>query len=252
MSPAEIAETKKHFGDLIDSLDLTPLGKELIYGKYGFRIKYVPDDFDHFDNPDLFWSEGYYEQTEHTFYSKIKDIDKAFLTHEFLHHIWDAYLPIEEKRALAIRIDEVIAELENPDYFMPDEIDELKDSLIFHAGYYLDIKNEGFEYVFEYREFSFNQALMDKQPWRSDELHSIFAELIRNLPEDLEKYYAKYFNDRAIIPQDYWEKHEAQLEELRNAPPDPTAEMGEDDLEDGDFEDPDEPADRPESGEDAP
>ena len=203
LSSEEIAKTKKHFGDLIDSLDLTPLGEELIYGKYGFRIKYVPDDFDNFDNPDLFWSEGYYDQTEHTFYSKVKDIDKAFLTHEFLHHIWDAYLPIEEKRALAIRIDEVILELENPDYFMSDEIDDLKDSLIFHAGYYLDIKNEDFEYVFEYHEFSLNQALMDKQAWRSDELHSIFAELIRDLPEDLEKYYAKYFNDRAIIPQDY-------------------------------------------------
>ena len=146
----------------------------------------------------------------------------------------------------------LLLELENPDYFMSDEIDDLKDSLIFHAGYYLDIKNEDFEYVFEYHEFSLNQALMDKQAWRSDELHSIFAELIRDLPEDLEKYYAKYFNDRAIIPQDYWERHEAQLEELRNAPPDPTAEMGEDDLEDGDFEDPGEPADRPESGEDTP
>ena len=59
-----------------------------------------------------------------------------------------------------------------------------------------------------------------------------------------------------MIGQSYlktiWERHEAQLEELRNAPPDPTAEMGEDDLEDGDFEDPDEPADRPESGEDTP
>ena len=240
LSPEEIAETKKHFGDLIDGLDLTPLGEELVYGKYGFRIKYVPDDF---DNPDLFWSEGYYDQTEHTFYSKIKDIDKAFLTHEFLHHIWDAYLPIEEKRALAIRIDEVILELENPDYFKPDEVDALKDGLVFHAGYYLDIKNEDFEYGFEYYEFSLNQALIDKQPWRSDELHSIFAELIRDLPEDLEKYYAKYFNNRAIIPQDYWEKQEALLEELSNLPEDPTAILEEDS---------EKPSDEPESDEDAP
>ncbi len=210
LTEEEKLQTEKSFGVFIDSLDLTPLGKELVFGKYGFRIKYyTPDEGD----LTFFWNDGFYRIAERTFYSQIKEIDKDLFTHELLHHVWHDYLSSAEKRALAIKIDEFFA----PPYDVAeDEFDKLQNSLVFYANYYNPWLTEDSSNLAPHEEYEiwWQTAQKPKQEWRTSELHSMLATLVRELPPDLEEHYARFLNDRSSIVDYYWQAYYDWVEEI--------------------------------------
>ena len=210
ISESERLQIEKQFEKAIDRLNLTPLGRQLVLGECGLKIEhYIPEDGD----LTFFWNEGFYDIDKRIFYSKNLDMSSEFFAHELLHHIWHEYLSTAQKRAVALQIDEFFS----PPYnnLTEEEMDHLRNSLVFYAEYYnpSDFNEEMLPH--ESYDLAWQKAQMPGQHWRTDEMHSMLAALVRELPVELEEYYAQFFKDRSALVDAFWQRERELSEAAR-------------------------------------